>query len=372
LRNEIPPDWPETDVAAPPEGAAERERRRDARAIAVNGLFVLAVFVALYLTAAITIPLIFAVLFKLLLQPGVRQLERLRVPEPLGALVMTALLLVVLGSIAYLIAGPAVGWAQKAPQSLPVLEQRLSFLHKPVDMLNTVMEQIETFTQAPGETAPSVTVKDHAAVIGIVFSGTRAVLRSVGITLLMLFFLLASGDIFLRRLVEILPTFSNKKQAVAISHEIEENISTYLVTVTFMNALVGLATALAMWAIGLSDPILWGAIAFVLNYVVILGPLAGVGMFFVVGLLSFDTLWQSLLPPGAYLVIHMIEGEWVTPNLLARRFTLNPVLVIGSLIFWDWMWGIPGALLAVPMLAVFKIVCDRIAPLAPIGHFIAG
>jgi predicted PurR-regulated permease PerM len=106
--------------------------------------------------------------------------------------------------------------------------------------------------------------------------------------------------------------------------------------------------------------------------VLILGPLTGVAVFFVVGLLSFDTLWQALIPPAAYLLIHVLEGEWITPNLLARRFTLNPVLVIGSIIFWDWMWGIPGALLAVPMLAVFKIVCDRARPLAAVGHFIGG
>ena len=157
-----------------------------------------------------------------------------------------------------------------------------------------------------------------------------------------------------------------------ISHDVESNISAYLVTITCMNALVGIATALAMWAIGLADPMLWGALAFVLNYVLILGPLTGVAMFFLVGLLSFATLWQSLLPPAAYLAIHIVEGELVTPMLVARRFTLNPVLVVGSLIFWDWMWGIPGALLAVPMLAVFKVVCDGVRPLAAIGHFIGG
>ena len=139
-----------------------------------------------------------------------------------------------------------------------------------------------------------------------------------------------------------------------------------------MNALVGIAAGLAMWAIGIPDPILWGALAFILNYVLILGPLTGMALFFVAGLMSFDALWQALIPPGAYLIIHMIEGEWVTPMLVAKRFTLNPVLVIGSLIFWDWMWGIPGALLAVPMLAVFKIVCDRVRPLAALGHFIEG
>jgi predicted PurR-regulated permease PerM len=135
---------------------------------------------------------------------------------------------------------------------------------------------------------------------------------------------------------------------------------------------VGIATGLAMWALGLDDPILWGAIAFLLNFVPILGPLTGVAIFLGVGMLSLDPLWKAFMPMVLYGVIHIIEGETITPMLLARRFTLNPVLVIISLLFWDWMWGIPGAILAVPMLAILKIICDRIRALAALGHFLEG
>jgi predicted PurR-regulated permease PerM len=188
---------------------------------------------------------------------------------------------------------------------------------------------------------------------------------------LLLFFLLCSGDLFLRRLVEILPTLSDKKQAVDIWHEITRNISGYLVTISLMNAAVGIATAVATYMFGLSNPILWGVLAFVLNYILILGPLSGIAILFLAGLLTFDTTWQALLPAASYLAIHLTESA-VTPVLLARRFELNPVLVIISLLFWYWMWGIAGALLAVPLLASFKIVCDRIRPLMALGHFIGG
>jgi len=191
-------------------------------------------------------------------------------------------------------------------------------------------------------------------------------------TFLVLFFLLISGDTFLRRLVEVMPRFRDKRQVTDISQQIEADISIYLVTITFMNALVGLATGLAMWALGLEDAVLWGAIAFLLNFVPILGPLTGVAIFLGVGMLSLDPLWKAFMPMVLYSVIHIIEGETVTPMLLARRFTLNPVLVIISLLFWDWMWGIPGAILAVPMLAMLKIVCDRIRSLAALGHFLEG
>jgi predicted PurR-regulated permease PerM len=205
-----------------------------------------------------------------------------------------------------------------------------------------------------------------------VVAGTTAFAGGLFTTLLVLFFLLLSGDTFLRRLVEVLPSFSEKRQAVDISQQIERDISAYLVTISIMNALVGIGTGLAVWACGLGDPVLWGTLAFLLNYVPILGPLTGVVIFGLVGLLSFDELWRALLPAACYLTIHLIEGETVTPMLLARRFTLNPVLVMLSLIFWHWMWGVPGAILAVPMLAIAKIICDRIKPLAPVGHFLEG
>jgi predicted PurR-regulated permease PerM len=170
----------------------------------------------------------------------------------------------------------------------------------------------------------------------------------------------------------VLPHFRNKRQAVDISQQIESDISAYLATITLMNAGVGVATGIVAAACGLGDPMLWGVIAFLLNYVPILGPMIGVITFLFAGLLSIDTLWIAFLPAGLYLAIHMIEGETVTPMLLARRFTINPVLVIVALVFWYWMWGVPGAILATPMLAVIKIVCDRIQSLSAFGHFIEG
>ncbi len=204
------------------------------------------------------------------------------------------------------------------------------------------------------------------------FVGARSFAGGLFTTVLFLYFFLVSGDTFLRRFVEILPRFSDKRQAVDISQQIESDISAYLVTITIMNAAVGFVTALVMWLTGVGDPILWGTVAFLLNYAPILGAALGVVIFLLAGLLTLDVLWQALLPAGLYLAIHLVEGEVVTPMLLARRFTLNPVLVVMSLVFWFWMWGIPGAILSVPMLAIVKIICDRVRPLAALGHFLAG
>jgi predicted PurR-regulated permease PerM len=213
---------------------------------------------------------------------------------------------------------------------------------------------------------------DGGAILTNVFAGTRSFAAGLFTTVIFLYFLLVSGDSFLRRLVEVLPRFASKRQAADISQQIGRDISAYLLTITLMNALVGAATALVMWSTGVGDPILWGTVAFTLNYVPILGPAAAVFIFLFAGSLTITSTWQAVLPAALCGAIHVIEGETVTPMLLARRFTLNPVIVVFSFVFWFWLWGVPGAILSAPILATTKIVCDRIRPLAALGHILSG
>ena len=209
-----------------------------------------------------------------------------------------------------------------------------------------------------------------SAIGGSVLSGVKQIISDGFTILLLLFFFLTSGETLLRRLVEVLPTFEDKKRAVAIASEIEENVAGYLAIITVMNVLVGTLNGVQLWLVGMPDALLFGTLAFLLNYIPILGPMTGVVIFFLVGLFTYDNPLTAFLPAGIYLGIHILEGETITPMLLARRLTLNPVLVIVSLFFWDWMWGIPGALLSVPLLAVAKIVCDRLPGLAAVGHML--
>ena len=155
-----------------------------------------------------------------------------------------------------------------------------------------------------------------------------------------------------------------------IASEIEENVAGYLATITVMNLAVGALSGLQVWLLGMPDPLLFGTLAFLLNYIPIIGPMTGVVLFFIVGLFTFSNPLFAFVPAGIYLALHVLEGETITPMLLARRLTLNPVLVIVSLFFWDWMWGVPGALLSVPLLAVAKIVCDRLPGLHAVGHML--
>jgi predicted PurR-regulated permease PerM len=368
----VPDDHSPEPHAVVTDAEAEMPLPSNPQTFFLGGIFALSVFATLYLASSIILPVVLAFVLKLLLQPIVRLLERLHLPRAVGAL-LTVLLAI--GALAGLVAGlsvPAANWATKLPEGIPRLESHMAVIKNPILALQKLIQQTEEATDSPAQKGSTIAVRPDLGLSGALFTGTRAVLGGLFTTVLVLYFLLMAGDIFLRRIVEILPTFSNKRQAVDISQQIQEDISGYLMTITAMNAAVGVATAAAMYLCGLGDPLLWGATAFLLNYILILGPLLGTVIFLLVGMLSFDSLWWALLPPALYFGIHLLEGETLTPMLLARRFTLNPVLVILSLVFWFWMWGVPGAILAVPLLAILKIICDRLRPLKALGHFLEG
>ena len=358
-----------TEVVSPAEVPEDLPLPSDPKVTFLGGLFVLAMLVAAYFAAEIVLPLVFAIILKLLLQPALRILERVHVPRTIAALLLILALFGTIVGLGTAISSPARTWAAKLPEGIPRLQERLSFMREPIDTLQRFLQQVEDF-RGTGPSPNTAASARGPTLLSKLFTGTRSFASGFFTTVLFLFFLLVSGDIFLHRLVEVMPRFRSKRQVVDIAQQIESDISAYLVTVTIMNAAVGIVTALAMWLTGVGDPILWGTVAFLLNYVPILGPALGVLIFILAGLLTHDTLWQSLLPAGLYLGFHLIEGETITPMLLARRFTLNPVLVIISLVFWFWMWGISGAILAVPMLAITKVICDRVRPLAAFGHFL--
>jgi len=361
----------ETKVVLPAEVLEEMPLPSDPKVTFLGGLFILALLTAAYVASEIVLPFVFAIVLKLLLQPAFRMVKGLHVPQILASLLLILALFGTIVGLGAAISSPARTWAAKLPEGIPRLQERLSFMREPIDTLQRFLHQVEDFggtATSPRAAAPA----QGPTLLTNLFKGTRNFASGFFTTVLFLFFLLVSGDIFLHRLVEVLPRFKSKRQVVEISQQIESDISAYLVTITVMNVAVGIATAFAMCLTGVGDPILWGSVAFLLNYVPILGPTLGVLIFFLAGLLTYDVLWQALLPAGLYLGFHLIEGEMVTPMLLARRFTLNPVLVIISLVFWFWMWGIPGAILALPMLAITKIICDQLQPLAAFGHFLEG
>ena len=338
----------------------------DPQTIFLGGLFVFACLAILYVAREVLLPVVLALILKLLLQPVVRFFERFHIPRALGALVAVLLLLGVFIGLGTVLSGPASQWVQDAPATFQKLQQQYAWVKEPVERVQGLMSRAG---MGDGGSAMEVS---PGKIAGAVASGASGFASHLLETLLILFYMLVFGETFMRRLVEVLPTFKDKKQAVGISTAIEHDISMYLLTVTVINAVVGSAVAGMTWAFGLPGWPLWGVVAFCLNYIPILGPLAGVALFAVIGLAALGASWLSLLPAAAYLGIHILEGEIITPMILARRFTINPIAVMVGLVFWYWMWGVEGAILAVPLLAITKIMCDRLRPLRAFGHLLEG
>src|SRR4026207_1011692 len=165
----------------------------------------------------------------------------------------------------------------------------------------------------------------------------------------------------LQKLVRVMPPFSDKKSAVEISHEIQQNISNYLFSVSLINIGLGTIVSGGLYFMGVPNAAMWGLLVALLNFIPYFGPVAGCVLLAAVGLLTFNTLWQALPPPPWAFFLHLFWENPLTPVLLGRRFTLNPVVIFVSLIFWTWLWGVPGALLSVPILVSIKAVSDRVA-----------
>ncbi len=355
--------------------AASVSSPRGFPALAVTGLFVLASFYTLYFCRSLLLPLVLAGLLWLLLSPVVRGLKRLHIPEPLGA---GLVLLTVLGGVGfgiYQLSGPAVDWMQRAPQSLRAAEVKLRDIKRSVQKLGRATEQVERMADVsanPGQRPPAVAVavQSTPTLRERLFSQATDLVTDAVVMLILLYFLLASGDLFLRKLIRVLPRLEDKRRAVDIARQVERDISGYLGTVTMINLGLGAAVAICFTLIGVPTPLLWGAMVTFTNFVPYLGPAINYAVFAMIGLLTFATVPRMLAPAGLFLVLNVLEAYLITPMVLGKRLTLNPVMLFVGLTFWGWLWGIVGAILAVPILVVCKIFCDHIEPLAPIGEFL--
>ena len=229
----------------------------DAKTFFLGGIFVLSMLTAAYVARDIVLPMIFAVMLNLLMQPALGALERLRVPRVLGSILLILVVFATIVGIGAAVSGPAEAWIAKLPEGIPRIEERLSFLDAPINTLRKFLTAANNFgAQGPQPSSPGPL--DGGAILSSVFAGTRSFAGALFTTVMFLYFLLLAGDSFLRRLVEVLPRFASKRQAVDISQQIGRDISAYLLTITLMNALVGAATALVMWATGVRRSDLMG------------------------------------------------------------------------------------------------------------------
>ncbi len=327
----------------------------------------IAVFSTLYFARDLFLPIVAAVLLALTLSPVVRAASRWGVPAPLSAFVLITGTGAVLALALYLLSGPVSDLIDQAPQMEADLRHKLAGVLEAMRVIKEASQHVEDLSAT--STAPTVSLEQPGLIVFA--AGTTAQVLSLGfVALALAFFLLASGDMFYVKLVESVPTFADKRRAVGIMRDVERQMSHYLLTVTLINAGLGVCLGAAMYAVGMPNPFLWGAAGFALNFVPFVGALIGGAVVAAVGILTFDTLLAGLLPAAIYLTITSIEGQLVTPSIVGRRMELNTVAVILALIVWSWLWSIAGALMAVPLLVLFKVIADNTKGLHTFATFL--
>jgi predicted PurR-regulated permease PerM len=248
--------------------------------------------------------------------------------------------------------------------------EKLRRLRRPVEQVTKTAEQVAQATGASsGPRAGEVTVRGPSLSARVVDTATSLAFGLIE-TIILLYFLLAAGDLFLQKLIKVLPQLRDKKKAVQIAREIETSVSTYLSTITLVNFGEAIVVSLAMWAVGMPNPVLWGVLAGVAEFIPYLGAATMTAVLGFAALTTFDNIFHALLIPATYFAINFVQANFVTPVVLGRRLTLNPVAIFIGLLFWWRLWGIPGAFIAVPLIATFKIFCDHIEALAPVGEFL--
>ncbi|CAA9314423.1 MAG: UPF0118 membrane protein SMc00793 [uncultured Gemmatimonadetes bacterium] len=344
---------------------------RRATPVGITVLAVLAVVYSLHFAHELLLPITFALLLSFLFSPVVRALARYHIRPPLGAGIVMLGLLATVGLGAYELSGPVQSWATEAPQTLASARARMGKLMKPFERFSRTAEEVENATGTGADAGREVVVRGPS-LISRLFGTTQRFLTGALEVVILLYFLLASGDLFLQKLVKVLPNVRDKRKAVEIARATESSISTYLLTTAVVNVTEGIAVAGAMYLLGMPNPALWGALVAVFEFIPYLGATAMVVILTIASLTTFDNTGQALLVPAAFLGINLIQGNLVSPTLLGHRLALNPVAIFVGLAFWYWVWGIPGAFLAVPLMATLKIVCDHVEALASFGEFLGG
>ena len=335
----------------------------------VLGIFLIAVVGAIAAARDFLVPVVLAFLLALVFSPVRRWLERRGVPPGISALAIVALLLVGLVAVVGGLAAPVTGWIDEAPRFAREVEFKLRTLAGAAQAVMEAKEQVDAMT-AGDDAATEVVVRDQDALVSVAF-GTPLIVAQAAFVLVLLFLVLASGDMFYEKVVHVLPTFQDKKRAMRIAHDIERKLSQYLFTITVINAGLGVSIGIAMALIGMPYPVVFGILGFALNFVPYLGAVAGVILAILVGLVTFDTAGWTLVTGAIYLTLTSFEGQFVTPYFVGRRLRMNVVVVFLAVAFWAWLWSVMGMLLAVPLLVTVRAFCEHVPILQPLGDFLS-
>lgn len=357
---------PATNVpTSPSESRSETLGSEKLRTICLTVITFLAVTQAMYVATSIMLPIVAALVAALACRPIVRWLTKFRIPPMVGAGIVLAVAISTAAFLATQLITPAAEWVERAPIRFHMLrlQRKLEPVQEPLKELTKASDELSSVTSASvssdeGETIQQVVVKPPS-LINEVLSSTSQFTAGAFLFLVLTYFFLAKGDVLVTRIAAVAgaggDTVSHGDAAAAV----EKSVSTYLMNVSVINAGLGVAVGTACWAVGVPNPMLWGAMAAMLNFLPYIGGLIGATIVLGVSLLSFESTAYAFVAPSIYLTLTAIEGNLITPSVLGRSMSLNPLVVILSLTYWTWLWGLGGAILAVPLLAIVTSLCRQ-------------
>jgi len=334
------------------------------------GMFILSVGAVLYFAKALFLPIVLAFLLALTCSPIVRFASRWYIPAPAAALVLVGCLLLISLSGVYGLSSSFASWIDEIPNAERTLKRHWNAVKEPIEQAMEAGDQIEA-AAAQGRKNVQPVVIQRPRLMESAATDAFSAFTTLAVTTVLTFFLLASGPLFYNKLVRVMPTLADKKRALTIVHSVEKELSVYLMTVTCINATLGLCIGLAMWALGLPNPVLWGVMAALLNYIPYAGALIGAVIVSAVGLLSSDQLAIAGLAGSSYLFFSILEGNFLTPWLVGKRLALNTVVVFIGVGIWAWLWGPVGAIIAVPLLSGFQVTISQVPSLRNLAEFLA-
>ena len=334
-----------------------------------GGFLLLALVYTLYFAKALLMPVCLAVLAALVLRPCVRLLRRIYVPEIIGAALVMLVILALLGWLILSVSGPATEWIERAPLLNVQLQQKLETLRAPLESIKEVTENLQDAASIGEQTRPTVVI-EGPSLLQRIFIEAQTTIVNIMVIFVLVFFLLARGGWTYRRVAAAIGDQRRRDLWTDTLGDIQRNLAHYLLTVTAINTTLGILTAFAMSLLAMPNPLLWGVLAGVMNFIPYAGALVTFGIISVVSILSFDQWLPIMLPPLAFLILTAFEGQFISPFVVGRQLTLDPIAVFLSVLFWGWLWGLAGMLLAVPILAAIKITVGAIESFAPLTAMI--
>lgn len=352
-----------------PTAGPARESVRPAASGPLLALLLIALIAVMHSAADLLVPIAFSLLLNLLLSPLVKSLKRIGIPTTLsaGVLVTTIVGLVIFAAGG--LAGPAERWIKEAPQSVREFQSQAFEAQRELSGITELAKEVDELagSDTPAD-AQEVVVKSPGVLTSIVGS-LPSIAAYTGIVLFLTFFLLASGDTLLRRITRCGRTWTERRRIVSIARQIQSDLSRYLGTVTIVNLILGATVALVMHLLDVPNPLLWGAVAGLFNFAPYVGALATTLVLTVVGISTFDSLTDALVVPLSFFALTILEGQLITPTVLGRRLAVQPLIVFLAIIFWGWLWGVAGALMAVPIVTSLKVIADHVPRLSIVASF---